>query len=296
MATIGFIGLGNMGAPMATNLLKRGHNVSVFDISQKTMDKFAVTGSKKTNSAFEATVDADFIISMLPTGKSVWELYLGSNGLLRESKLRGATIIDSSTIECAIAKDLALEASSVGIKFIDAPVSGGVAGAVSASLAFMVGSSLVDFETVKPILKCMGKNVFHAGGSGLGQTAKACNNMLLGIIMAGTSETLNLGARNGLDPKVLSNIMKESTGTNWALRSYNPVPGVMEDVPSSNDYNGGFQVSLMLKDLGIASALANDSETPIPLGSQANALYRLHESGDFGKLDFSSIFQFYKNE
>ena len=294
MARIGFIGLGNMGAPMVKNLLKAGHELAVFDVSKKAIDKVLPDGASPSLSAKQCVRGAEFVISMLPAGQHVYDLYLGKNKLMEIiSARKNALVIDCSTIEADVAQKVAKLAKSLKIGFVDCPVSGGVGGAVSGNLAFMVGGTKMDYNRAKPILECMGKNIFYAGKSGAGQIAKACNNMLLGIVMAGTSEVLNMGMRNGMDPIVLSEIIKKSTGKNWAVEVYNPVPGVMENVPSANSYKGGFQVDLMLKDLGLAIELCKNSLTPAPLGSQALSLYALHKNKGFGKLDFSSIFELY---
>jgi 3-hydroxyisobutyrate dehydrogenase len=198
-------------------------------------------------------------------------------------------VIDCSTIAPQSARKVAQAAGARGLTMIDAPVSGGTAGAAAGTLTFIVGGSDAALETARPILSAMGKNIFHAGGHGAGQTAKICNNMLLGILMAGTSEALALGTANGLDPKVLSDIMSKSSGRNWALEVYNPYPGVMDNVPASRDYAGGFGVDLMLKDLGLAAEAALAARAAVPLGELARNLYSLHSQGGAGSLDFSSI-------
>ncbi|MBN1006090.1 3-hydroxyisobutyrate dehydrogenase [Amphritea pacifica] len=295
MATIGFIGLGNMGGPMAINLLKAGHEVKAFDLSQAAVEHVVSEGGTAVASAVEAATGADFVISMLPAGVHVQGLYLTGEAPLLDVVSDNALIIDSSTIDAATAQRVSAAATERGLSFIDAPVSGGVGGAIAGTLAFMVGATDEQFAKAKPILECMGKNIFHAGQSGAGQIAKACNNMMLSILMAGTSEALNMGMKNGLDPAVLSEIMKQSSGNNWALQVYNPVPGVMEGVPSSNNYQGGFQVDLMFKDLGLAMELSQQSNSPVPMGSAARSLFSLHKSKGNGGLDFSSILKLYQD-
>lgn len=296
MATIGFIGLGNMGGPMAINLVKGGHSVKAFDLSDEAIQRVVSEGGSAAASAKEAVLDADFVVSMLPAGKHVQGLFVTGDDPLFEYVKDGALIIDSSTIDAATARQVADAAQARDISFIDAPVSGGVGGAVAGTLAFMVGASDAEFAKAKPILDCMGKNIFHAGAHGAGQVAKACNNMLLAILMTGTSEALNMGMKNGLDPAVLSEIMKQSSGNNWALQVYNPVPGVMDGVPSSNDYQGGFQVDLMFKDLGLAMEMSQQSASPVPMGSQARALFNLHKVNGNGGLDFSSVLKLYQDQ
>lgn len=296
MATIGFIGLGNMGGPMAINLVKGGHSVKAFDLSNDAVQRVVSEGGVAASSAKDAVLDADFIVSMLPAGKHVDGLYVSGNDPLFDSVKDGALIIDSSTIDAETARNVAEAGAGRGINFIDAPVSGGVGGAVAGTLAFMVGATAEQFAQAKPILECMGKNIFHAGDHGAGQVAKACNNMLLSILMTGTCEALNMGVKNGLDPAVLSEIMKQSSGNNWALQVYNPFPGVMEGVPSSNDYQNGFQVDLMYKDLGLAMELSQQSASPTPMGSQARGLFNLHKAKGNGGLDFSSVLRLYQDQ
>ncbi|MGD8430253.1 MAG: 3-hydroxyisobutyrate dehydrogenase, partial [Ectothiorhodospiraceae bacterium] len=206
----------------------------------------------------------------------------------------GTLLIDSSTIAAEEAREVAEAAREKGLPFLDAPVSGGVGGAKAGTLTFICGGESADVERARPILDVMGKNVFHAGPHGAGQVGKMCNNMLLGILMIGTSEALNLAESHGLDPKVVSEIMKASSGSNWALQVYNPYPGVMENVPSSNGYKGGFLVDLMAKDLGLAMNMAVGSGTSTPLGSMARAIYTTHSANGNGRLDFSSVLQFLK--
>ncbi|WP_415883055.1 3-hydroxyisobutyrate dehydrogenase [Neptuniibacter sp. QD29_5] len=296
MATIGFIGLGNMGGPMAINLVKAGHSVKAFDLSQDAIAKVVAEGGQAAATAVDAATDAEFVITMLPAGKHVEGLMVSGDAPLFDVVADGALIIDSSTIDAETAKQVAAVGAERGINFIDAPVSGGVGGAVAGTLAFMVGASDEQFAKAKPVLECMGKNIFHAGSNGAGQVAKACNNMLLAILMTGTSEALNMGVKNGLDPAVLSEIMKQSSGNNWSLQVYNPFPGVMEGVPSSNDYQGGFQVDLMFKDLGLAMELSQQSASPTPMGSQARALFNLHKANGNGGLDFSSVLRLYQDQ
>jgi 3-hydroxyisobutyrate dehydrogenase len=292
MANIAFIGLGNMGGPMAINLVKAKHQVKVFDLSQVALDSVVAVGAIQVDSPAEAVNGADFVISMLPAGKHVESVYLGEDGLINHLST-DTLVIDSSTIDTATVHKVAKGLADQGIHFIDAPVSGGVGGATAGTLTFIVGGESADFELAKPILDVMGKNIFHAGDHGAGQVAKCCNNMLLSILMAGTAEAIQLGVDNGLDPKVLSEIMLQSSGRNWTLELYNPCPGVMENVPSSNNYQGGFMVDLMAKDLGLAMETAVKSQSSTPLGGLARNLYALHATQGNGKKDFSSIFEAY---
>lgn len=281
---------------MAANLAKAGHRVRAFDLSTEALDKAVQAGCMKVETALEAIQGAEFIISMLPAGKHVHSLYVSCESPLFDHIPEGALVIDSSTIESDVARALSHTAKEKGIAFMDAPVSGGVGGAQAGTLAFMVGADKSEFDRALPILECMGKNIFHAGDHGAGQIAKACNNMMLAILMAGTCEALNMGMKNGLDPEVLSNIMKQSSGNNWALQVYNPVPGVMENVPAANGYQGGFMVDLMFKDLGLAMNLSQLSSAPTPMGSAARGLFNLHKEQGNGHLDFSSLINLYQEK
>lgn len=295
MAKIAFIGLGNMGGPMAANLLKAGHAVTVFDLSKDAVEILVGQGATTQSTAQECVKGAEFVISMLPAGKHVSSVYLGNDGLINHIA-PGSLVIDSSTIDGLTAKTVGQALEDKGIRFIDAPVSGGVGGATAGTLSFMVGGELTQFERAKPILENMGKNIFHAGDLGAGQVAKVCNNMLLSVLMVGTSEALQLGISNGLDPKVLSDIMSKSSGSNWTLDVYNPCPDVMENVPSSNDYQGGFMVDLMAKDLGLAMDTAVSSQSSTPMGALARSLYAMHAAAGNGTKDFSSIFNAFEHK
>lgn len=290
MATIGFIGLGNMGGPMAINLVKAGHQVQAFDLSEAAVKRVAEAGAIAAASAAEAVKGAEFVISMLPAGKHVRGLFLGDDGLLNVME-QSALVIDSSTIDADSARAVAEAAGAAGCAMIDAPVSGGVAGAEAGTLTFMVGGETADVERARPLLEIMGGKIFHAGDAGAGQVAKMCNNMLLAISMIGTSEALNLGVSEGLDPAVLSEIMQSASGGNWVLNVYNPYPGVMEKAPASRGYTGGFGTALMLKDLGLAADAAVKCGTSTPLGGLARQLYAMHAAGGSAEKDFSSILQ-----
>ncbi|TVL09700.1 3-hydroxyisobutyrate dehydrogenase [Shewanella algae] len=297
MTTVAFIGLGNMGGPMAVNLIKAGMTVRVFDLVPAAMQSLAEQGAITAQSACGAAAGADVVVTMLPAGKHVRSLYLGSEqqGLL-DVVAEGTLLIDSSTIDADSARAVAAAAAAKGLEFVDAPVSGGTAGAAAGTLTFICGGSDAGFAKAKPVLECMGANIFHAGSAGAGQVAKICNNMLLSVLMVGTSEALSLGIDNGLDPKVLSDIMKVSSGGNWTLEKYNPCPGVMPSVPSSNDYQGGFMVDLMVKDLGLSQEAALSSQSSTPMGALARSLYVNHARKGNGRRDFSSIFEQFKQE
>lgn len=292
MAKVAFIGLGNMGGPMAINLVKAGHQVTAFDLSVAALAQVKAEGALVASSASDAVQGADFVISMLPAGKHVLALYLGEQGIAKDIS-KTALVIDCSTIDADSARKVGAGLAAQQIAFIDAPVSGGVGGAKAGTLTFIAGGSVADYERAKTVLSNMGKNLFHAGDIGAGQVAKICNNMLLSILMVGTSEALQMGVDNGLDPKVLSDIMLKSSGRNWTLELYNPCPDVMENVPSSNGYQGGFMVDLMTKDLGLALEAALQSSSSTPMGALARSLYVAHQRAGNGKLDFSSIFNMF---
>lgn len=290
MAKIGFIGVGNMGAPMANNLIEAGHQLCVYDVVQASMK--AVPKAEAASSALATLEGAEFVISMLPESRHVESLYLEQQLLDHIGK--SALVIDCSTISPASSRKVAQAANERGIAMIDAPVSGGTNGAHNATLTFMVGGRAADFERARPLLESMGKNIFHAGDAGAGQVAKIANNMMLGIQMAGVCEALSLGAANGMDPEVLSDIMRVSSGGNWVLEKYNPWPDLMPNVPASNHYAGGFGVDLMLKDLGLAAGAAVDSKSMITLGETARNLFALHSKNGHGQLDFSSLIEMIK--
>lgn len=292
MSTIAFIGLGNMGGPMALNLLKAGHALRVHDLSPAALDSAKAAGAFAAASAADAATGAEVVISMLPASRHVEALYLGDDGLLA-AIAPGTLVIDCSTIAPASSRKVAAAAQTHGIGFIDAPVSGGTAGAAAGTLSFMVGGDAAALERARPLLEKMGRNIFHAGVVGAGQVAKIANNMLLAIHMAGTAEALALGVANGLDPQVLSDIMVKSSGRNWSLEVYNPWPGVQDGVPASRGYGGGFGSALMLKDLGLATEASVASGSAIPLGELARNLYQMH-CRDAAALDFSSIVRLYR--
>lgn len=295
MHTIAFIGLGNMGGPMAENLLRAGHAVTVFDLMPAACEALAQAGASVAGNAKEACENAEYVVSMLPAGKHVRELYTGADGLFNHLAT-GTTVLDCSTIDAATAREVGEAAAQKNIGFMDSPVSGGVAAAAAGTLAFMCGGDAQTFEKAKAVLSAMGKNLFHAGPAGAGQVAKGCNNMLLAIHMIGTCEALEMGARNGLDPSVLSEIMLASSGRNWSLEVYNPYPDVMENAPASNDYKPGFMVDLMVKDLGLAGEIAKQSDFDNPMGSLARQLFEAHQQAGNGQRDFSSVLEYLRTK
>ncbi|WDM69681.1 3-hydroxyisobutyrate dehydrogenase [Xanthomonas cucurbitae] len=288
MSKIAFIGLGNMGSPMAANLVKAGHQVRVFDLVSAALDAAAAAGAQVAGSAHDTLAEAEIVISMLPASRHVEGLYLGDGGLLAQIP-DGALVIDCSTIAPVSARKLADAARARGLAMLDAPVSGGTAGAVAGTLTFIVGGAADALERARGVLLVMGKNIFHVGDNGAGQVAKLCNNMALGVIMAATGEALALGVAQGLDPTVLSQMMAVSTGRSWATEVCNPWPGVLPNAPASRGYSGGFGNDLMLKDLGLVAESAVQAGVSIPLGELARNLYAMNSQAGNGALDFSSV-------
>ena len=288
MTQIAFIGLGHMGLPMARNLLNAGHSLSVFDLVASVVDELAAQGARAASSAADAVSAAEVVISMLPASRHVEGLYLGDAGLLSVIT-PGSLVLECSTIAPEAARKVHQAAAMRGIALLDAPVSGGTAGAAAGTLTFMVGGDAATLERARPILANMGKNIFHAGPEGAGQVAKVCNNQLLAVHMIGTAEAMALGVANGLDPATLAEIMRQSSGGNWSLEKYNPWPGVMPNAPASKGYRDGFAAELMAKDLGLAQEAAQTTASSTPMGALALQLYRLLLKQGQGKLDFSAV-------
>src|SRR5215831_17992599 len=266
MATIGFIGLGNMGAPMAANLLKAGHRVTGFDLVPAAVEALAAKGGRAAKSAAEAAAAGDVVITMLPAGPQVRAVYLDDGGVLASAR-RGALLIDCSTIDVESARAVAAAAKRAGFDMLDAPVSGGVAGAEAASLTFMVGGEAEVFARAQPLLSAMGRTIVHAGPAGNGQAAKICNNMILGVSMIAVCEAFGLAERLGLEAQTLFDISAKSSGQCWALTSYCPVPGPVPASPANRDYAAGFTAAMMLKDLRLAQQAAGGSAAATPLGA-----------------------------
>jgi 3-hydroxyisobutyrate dehydrogenase len=291
MAKVGFIGLGNMGLPMAENLIKMGHAVSGFDVNEDAGARLAAGGGTKVQSIAEVCTDAEAVITMLPAGEHVREVYLGEGGVLA-AVAPGTLLIDSSTIDVETARRVAQAAQAKGLAMVDAPVSGGVAGAQAATLTFMVGGEDDAFERARPLLEGMGKTIVHAGGAGNGQAAKICNNMILGASMIVVAEAFLLAEKLGLDAQKLFDISSKSSGQCWSMTSYCPVPGLVPTSPANRDYKAGFTAAMMLKDLKLAQAAARATRATTPLGAGAAAVYeRFVDSGD-GGVDFSGIFRY----
>ncbi len=290
MATIGFIGLGNMGSPMAANLLKAGHSVTGFDLVPGAVEALAVKGGRAAASAAEAAAAGEVVITMLPAGSQVRAVYLDEGGILASAR-RGALLIDCSTIDVETARAVAMAATGAGFDMLDAPVSGGVGGAQAASLTFMVGGEADIFARAQPLLAAMGRTIVHAGPAGTGQAAKICNNMILGVSMIAVCEAFSLAERLGLEAQTLFDISSKSSGQCWALTSYCPVPGPVPASPANRDYVPGFTAAMMLKDLRLAQQAAGATATATPLGAAAANLYQLFVDENAGALDFSGIYR-----
>lgn len=288
MKKIAFIGLGHMGLPMARNLLKAGFELQVFDLVPSAVAELAAEGAQAAKDARDAVQGMDAVISMLPASRHVEGLYLGEDGLLAYIT-PGSLVLECSTIAPESAKKVHQAAAELGLEMLDAPVSGGTAGAAAGTLTFMIGGAPATLEKARPIFAAMGKNIFHAGPDGAGQVAKVCNNLLLAVQMIGTAESMALGVANGLDPKTLAEIMRQSSGGNWVLERYNPWPGVMENAPASKGYGGGFMAELMAKDLGLAQEAAQVTGSSTPMGALALQLYRLLLKQGRGQQDFSVV-------
>jgi 3-hydroxyisobutyrate dehydrogenase len=286
MARIAFIGLGHMGGGMAPNLVKAGHDVRAFDLSQEALSAAATAGCAPATSAEEAVGDADVVITMLPAAKHVLGVY-------REQVFgkapASALLIDCSTIDVGSARTIEQEASGHGYEMVDAPVSGGIAAAAGGTLAFMVGGSDAAFARAKPFIEPMAKAVIHAGGAGAGQAAKICNNMILGATMAVTCEAFVLAQKLGLDPQVFFDISSQASGQSWSMTTYCPVPGVGPKTPADNNYDGGFAAALMLKDLRLALEAAKQAEVELEMGDEAEEMYSEFVERGGGNKDFSAI-------
>lgn len=295
MAELAFIGLGNMGGGMCANLVKAGHNVRAYDLSKSAVEEAMRAGATGTDSIRAAVAGAEAVVSMLPAGDHVASVYLGADGVADHAR-DNALMIDCSTIAVDEARRICADMAARGFEMVDAPVSGGTAAADAGTLTFMVGGAAEAFERTRPILSGMGKNIFHAGGSGNGQAAKIANNMLLAISMIGTCEAFNLAERLGLDAQTFFDISSKASGQCWSMTSYCPAPGPVPAAPANRDYRPGFAVAMMLKDLRLAHEAAADADASTPLGEHALKIYAaLGEAGHLG-LDFSGVMKRIKGE
>ncbi|BBU29458.1 3-hydroxyisobutyrate dehydrogenase [Burkholderia sp. THE68] len=292
---IGFVGLGHMGGPMAANLLKAGHAVTAFDLVPAALDAAKAAGATLAASPRAAAEGAEVVITMLPAAQHVKAVYLNDDGVLA-GVAKGVPLVDSSTIDPATARLIGEAAGKQGNPFADAPVSGGVVGAQAGTLTFMVGADDALFETLRPVLSGMGKNMVRCGETGTGQIAKICNNLLLGISMIGVAEAMKLGETLGIDPTKLASIVNTSTGRCWSSDTCNPYPGIVETAPASRGYSGGFGADLMLKDLGLAVDAARGAKQPVFMGALAQQLYQSMSQQGLGGLDFSGIIKLYAKQ
>jgi 3-hydroxyisobutyrate dehydrogenase len=295
MARIAFIGLGNMGGPMAQNLIKAGHDVLGYDISLDAVGKLVGAGGTAAGKPGAAAAEAEIVVTMLPSGAEVRETYLGPDGIIANAR-EGALLIDSSTIDVESAREVAAAAEAKGLLMVDAPVSGGVGGAQGGTLTFMVGGPDDAFAQAKPILEAMGKTIVHAGGAGNGQAAKICNNMILGISMIAVSEAFVLAEKLGLDAQKLFDISSKSSGQCWSMTSYCPVPGPVPTSPANRDYQAGFTAHMMLKDLKLSQDAAKAAKAATPLGAGAAAIYERYVDAGEGGRDFSGIIRYLRGE
>ncbi|MFZ4809378.1 MAG: 3-hydroxyisobutyrate dehydrogenase [Hyphomicrobiaceae bacterium] len=293
MAAIGFVGLGNMGLPMAANLVKAGHRVSGFDLVAANMEGAAARGVTRATSAAAAVAEADVVVTMLPAGKHVLSVY---ESTIAGAARPGTLVIDSSTIDVASARAAHELAAKAGLRSLDAPVSGGVGGAEAATLTFMAGGADDAFAAAKPVLEAMGKKIVHCGGAGAGQAAKICNNMILGISMIGVAEAFVLAEKLGLSHQALFDVASGSSGQCWSLTTYCPVPGPVPTSPANRGYQPGFASALMVKDLSLAQEAAAASGAATPLGAEAAQLYRLFVANGNAGVDFSGIVEFLRGK
>ena len=295
MAEVTFIGLGNMGLPMAMNLLKSGHSVTGFDLAENQVKILTDAGGKSTNDINQAIQTSDVVVTMLPSGKIVKSIYLGDKGIIKNAP-ENLLLIDSSTIDVETAREVSLEAINKNLRIVDAPVSGGVGGAQAGSLTFMVGGEKESFDSAKEFLDIMGGNIIYAGLSGNGQAAKICNNMLLGISMIGTAEAFNLAENLGLDAQTFFDISSTASGQCWSMTSYCPVPGPVPSSPANNDYKPGFSAALMLKDLRLSQEAASMTTSLTPLGANATSIYEEIENLGQENIDFSGVIKLLQNK
>lgn len=294
MPQIGFIGLGHMGRPMAKNLLKAGFKVVIYDVAPTAIEALMSEGAIAAKSIDELARTSTIIITMLQTGQQVKEVCFGEKGLFANAK-KDTLYIDSSSIDVVTSRELHHYAEKIGLAMVDAPVSGGTAGAEAATLTFMVGGDGKNFARAQPILEKMGKKIIHAGPPGTGQAAKICNNLILGISMIAVCEGFSLGQKLGLDPKKFFEISSNASGQCWSMTSYCPIPGLVEKAPSNNDYQPGFMANMMLKDLRLGQHAAETANANIPLGTEAAALYTMYVNQGFGEKDFSGIINMIAN-
>lgn len=290
--TVGFIGLGQMGNRMATNLINKGYKLNVYDVSPDASNAMKSKGAQVFSNTQDLARNSEFVLTMLPNNDIVKNTY---EAMIKDGVNSDTMFVDSSTVDPSVSTYVQKIVKCAGASFVDAPVSGGVMGAQNGTLTFMVGGTTEEYSRVKGFLEGMGKRITHCGVCGMGEAAKICNNMMLAISMIGTAETMNLAVRLGLDPKVFNEIINSSTGRSWASEINNPVPGLNPTAPPSDNYNGGFSTALITKDLGLASSVATETNSPIPLGALSHHIYRMMMAKGLGNKDFSVIYEFLKS-
>jgi 3-hydroxyisobutyrate dehydrogenase len=293
MTRIGFIGVGTMGLPMATNLLKKGFAVTAYDLNALAVKAAVAAGMTAAASAAEAIADADIVITMLPSSPHVEATYMGDGGVVNAAR-RGTLCVDMSTIDPAVSRRVAAAAAERGIRFVDAPVSGGTPRAIDGTLAIMVGASPEDFQAALPALQAMGANVFHVGPVGSGEVAKLCNNLIAGVAAVAVSEAFRIAEGFGVDPKVVTDVIAKSSGNTWLMEHMHPVPGLVSRAASTNGYAPGFMTDLMCKDVGLAVDAARALRIPLFVAPAAQQVYRLASSHGLGRKDFTSVYTFLK--
>lgn len=285
---VAFIGLGNMGGPMCRRILAAGHPVRAYDIVAALAEDAVSHGATRATSVADCVAGAEAVITMLPSSPHVRSVYAGEDGVIAHAS-PGALLVDSSTIDPLTAREIAFDAAARGLGMVDAPVSGGTAGAQAGTLTFMVGGEARHFEKARPLLACMGRNIVHCGAGGNGQVAKLCNNLMLAVGMIATSEAMTLATALGMDAKTFAGIVNTSSGRCWSSDTYNPYPGVLENVPAARGYSGGFGAELMLKDLALVTEAARFARVPVLMGAVAQQVFQKHSADGHGAKDFSSI-------
>jgi 3-hydroxyisobutyrate dehydrogenase len=290
---VGFIGTGTMGQPMLANLVRKGFEALAYDVVPAALDAAAKLGAKRAGSVREAAAECDLVITMLPSSANVEAVYLGPAGII-ESAMAGRLCVDMSTIDPGTSQRVAARLKEQGVRFLDAPVSGGVGGAVAGTLAIMVGGDAADLEEARPALAAMGSNIIHVGAVGAGEVAKLCNNLISGSALVAVAEAFRIGEAFGVDPKILTDVIAKSSGATWVMEHGHPVPGVNPKTASSRDYAPGFMTDLMAKDLGLAVSAAREKRVPVVVAPAAQQLYRMASSHGLGRKDFSSVYQFLK--
>jgi 3-hydroxyisobutyrate dehydrogenase len=290
---IGFIGTGTMGQPMLANLIRKGFEVVAFDVVPAALEAAVALGATRSGSVGQAAANCDLVITMLPSSANVDAVYLGSGGIV-ESAAQGRLCVDMSTIDPGTSQRVAARLKEGGMRFLDAPVSGGVGGAVAGTLAIMVGGDAGDLEEARPVLAAMGSNVIHVGAVGAGEVAKLCNNLISGSALIAVAEAFRIGEAFGVDPEILTSVIAKSSGATWVMEHMHPVPGIVDGAASSRQYAPGFMTDLMAKDLGLAVSAAREKRVPVVVAPAAQQLYRMASSHWHGREDFSSVYRFLK--